>query len=87
MADSAPVIQYRKEIVAEFEEGMSWLRQTTVTEAVIKGNQATFLVAGSGGATATTRGINGLIPARADNLTQTTATLTEWNDQSGRFVQ
>jgi hypothetical protein len=59
---------------------MSWLRQTTVTEAVIKGNQATFLVAGSGGATAVTRGINGLIPARADDLTQTTATLVEWHD-------
>jgi hypothetical protein len=79
MAESAAQIQYRQEIVATFEEGMSWLRQTTVTEAVIKGNQATFLVAGSGGATATTRGINGLIPARADDMTQTTATLTEWH--------
>ncbi len=59
---------------------MSWLRQTTVREAVIKGNQATFLVAGSGSATAVTRGINGLIPARADSNTQLTATLTEWHD-------
>ena len=80
MAESAPVIQYRNELISEFEEGMSWLRQTTVTEAVIKGNQATFLVAGSGGAAAVTRGINGLIPARADSLTQTTATLVEWHD-------
>jgi hypothetical protein len=80
MAESAPQIQYRQELVAEFEEGMSWLRQTTVNEAVIKGNQATFLVGGSGGATAVTRGINGLIPARADSLTQNTATLTEWHD-------
>lgn len=80
MADSAPQIQYRQELIATFEEGMSWLRQTTVTEAVVKGNQATFLVAGSGGATATTRGVNGLIPARADSLTQNTATLTEWHD-------
>lgn len=80
MAESAPQIQYRQELVAEFEEGMSWLRQTTVTEAVIKGNQATFLVAGSGGATAVTRGINGLIPARADSNTQSTATLVEWHD-------
>ena len=63
---------------------MSWLRQTTVTEAVIKGNQATFLVGGSGGASAVTRGINGLIPARADNLTQSTATLVEL---SGSFIQ
>ncbi len=80
MAESAPQIQYRQELVAEFEEGMSWLRQTTVTEAVIKGNQATFLVGGSGSATAVTRGINGLIPARADSLTQATATLVEWHD-------
>ena len=27
-------------IISSVEEGMSWLRQTTVTEAVIKGNQA-----------------------------------------------
>ena len=40
MADSAFQQQYRQELVAEFEEGMSWLRQCTVTEAVIKGNQA-----------------------------------------------
>lgn len=40
MAESAAQTQYRQEIVATFEEGMSWLRQTTVTEAVIKGNQA-----------------------------------------------
>jgi hypothetical protein len=80
MAESAPQIQYRQELVAEFEEGMSWLRRTTVTEAVIKGNQATFLVAGSGNADAVTRGINGLIPARADSMNQYTATLTEWHD-------
>ena len=80
MAESAPTTQYRNELVAEFEEGMSWLRQTTVNEAVIKGNSAVFNVAGSGGAAATTRGINGLIAARADNNTQSTATLVEWND-------
>ena len=80
MADSAAQTQYRDELVAAFEEGMSWLRQTTVTEAVIKGSVATFLVAGSGGATAVTRGLNGMIPARADDNTQLTATLTEWHD-------
>ena len=78
MATSAAMIQYRKEQVAEFEEGMSWLRQTTVQEAMISGNQATFLVAGAQGETADTRGINGLIPAHPLNLTQNTATLTEW---------
>jgi hypothetical protein len=80
MAETAPQIQYRQELVGAFEEGASWLRQTTVTEAVIKGNQATFLVAGSGGAAAVTRGVNGLIPARPDDMTQTTATLVEWHD-------
>ena len=80
MAETAPQIQYRQELIAAFEEGTSWLRQTTVQEAVIKGNQATFLVAGSGGATAVTRGVNGLIAARADSLTQSTASLTEWHD-------
>ncbi len=80
MADTAAQTQYRQEIIASFEEGMSWLRSTTVTEAVIKGNTAAFLVAGSGGATAVTRGLNGLIPARADEMTQASATLTEWHD-------
>ena len=80
MANSAPQIQYRDQLVATFEEGTSQLRQTTITEAVIKGNQATFLVAGSGGATANTRGLEGLIPARHDSMTQSTATLVEWND-------
>lgn len=63
-----------------FEEGMSWLRQTTVTEAVIKGHQAEFLVAGSGDADAVSRGVNGLIPARPDDLNQFTCQLTEWHD-------
>jgi hypothetical protein len=80
MADTAFQIQYRQEFIASFEARQSLLRQSTTTEAVIKGNQATFLVAGSGGAEAVTRGVNGLIPARADDLTQTTATLQEWHD-------
>ena len=87
MAESAPVTQYRNELIATFEEGMSWLRQTTVNESVIKGNQATFLVAGSGGQSADTRGINGLIPAHPASLTQSTATLTEWQhlERATRF--
>ena len=49
MADSAFQIQYRQEFIAQFEQGVSWLRTVCTTEAVIKGNQAMFLVAGSGG--------------------------------------
>jgi hypothetical protein len=80
MAETAFQTQYRQETIDTFEEGMSWLRMCTTTEAVINGNQAVFLVAGSGGASAVTRGVNGLIPARADDLTQNTCTLTEWHD-------
>ncbi len=74
MADSAFQIQYRQEFIAQFEQGQSWLRSVCTTEAVIKGNQAMFLVAGSGGATAVTRGLNGSIPPRVDSLTQVPAT-------------
>ena len=80
MADSAFQVQYRQEFVTGYELHQSLLRQCCTTEAVIKGNQAVFLVADSGGATAVTRGVNGLIPARADDLNQNTATLAEWHD-------
>lgn len=79
MAESAAQVQYRQEVVDGFEQRRSLLQDFVTTEAVIKGNQATFLIADSGSATATTRGLNGLIPARPDNLTQTTATLAEWH--------
>jgi hypothetical protein len=80
MANSAPMIQYRDQLIATFEEGKTWLRHTTVTEHQRSGNQATFLVAGSGGAAASSRGIEGLIEARHDDMTQYTATVKEWND-------
>jgi len=80
MADTAFQIQYRDEFVAGFEDMQSRLRSTTVMEVMVKGNQATFLVADSGQATAVTRGVNGLIPARADTLSQPVAALSEWHD-------
>jgi hypothetical protein len=80
MSDSAFQTQYRQEFISGFEDMQSRLRSTVVTETMIKGNTATFLVADSGSAAATTRGVNGLIPARADNLTQLSATLQEWHD-------
>lgn len=80
MADTAFQTMYRDEFIAGFEQRQSLVRQTTTTEANVNGNQAVFLVADSGGATAVTRGVNGLIPARPDNLNQYTATLAEWHD-------
>ena len=81
MSDHAFQIQYRQEFIQGFEQTQSLARNTVTTESVIKGNQATFLVADSGDAEAVTRGLNGLIPGRADNLTQNTATLVEWHDK------
>lgn len=80
MADTAFQTQYRQEFIAGFEQKVSLLRETVTTEAVIKGNTAVFLVADSGNATAVTRGVNGLIPARADNNVQNSCVLGEWHD-------
>ncbi len=80
MADTAFQIQYRQEFIMAFEQHATLLRETVTTEAIIKGQQAIFLVAGSGSATAVTRGVNGRIPARSDSNTQNTITLQEWHD-------
>jgi hypothetical protein len=80
MADTAFQTQYRDEFIAGFEQNQSLLRDVVTTDSVIKGNTAVFLVADSGGAEAQTRGINGEIPARADNLTQNSCVLQEWHD-------
>mgnify|MGYP000433409998 CR=1 FL=1 len=80
MAESAFQTQYRQEMIATFEVGVSLAYQSTTHEAVVSGNTATFLVAGSGGATAVTRGVNGQIPGRPNDLTQVSCTLAEWHD-------
>jgi hypothetical protein len=80
MADTAFKTVYREEFIAGYEERESWLRKTCTTEAEIKGNTAVFLVADSGGASAVTRGSNGLIPARSDDNTQLSCTIAEWHD-------
>lgn len=80
MADTAFQTQYRQEFIMGFEQRVSLLRETVTTEGVVKGNQIIFDVVDSGSATANTRGVNGLIPARADSNTQNTCTLTEWHD-------
>lgn len=80
MAQSAPQIQYRQEYIKGFEQRQSLLRMTTTTDTVTKGNQAYFLVADSGQAIASTRGLNGMIPSRADNLTQNACQLVEYHD-------
>jgi len=85
MAATAFRTQYIEEFINGFEERESWLRKTVTTKAQIKGNSAVFLVADSGAAAAVTRGADGLIPARADNLTQNTCTIVEWHKEIVRL--
>lgn len=81
MADTAFQTQYRDEFIAGFEQRESLLRETVVTEyEKTRGNTVVFLVADSGGSEATSRGVNGLIPARSDNLNQNSLTMQEWHD-------
>lgn len=77
MAVEAPVIQYRREFIAAFEQRTTPLKAATTKEAMSNGLQATFLVSGSGGDTAVTRGTNGQIPYGNPTNTQHTATLVE----------
>jgi hypothetical protein len=80
VAATAFQTSYRQEFIAGYEQKQSLLRQAVTTDSIVKGNTATFLIADSGGASTVTRGVNGLIPARADNLTQVSCTLTEEHD-------
>lgn len=80
MSETAFQNQYRQEFIAGFEQRQSLLRSMVTTEVEIKGNTAVFLVADSNSGTAVTRGVNGLIPAVADNLAQTSTVLVEWHD-------
>lgn len=77
---TALMTMYRKEYIAGFERGTSSLRATVTTEFMTQGNAVVFLVADTGSATATTRGSDGLIPARVNNNNQVTLTLSEFND-------
>lgn len=77
MSVEAAQIQYRQAFIDQFEGRTSILRAMTTKETVMKGNQATFLVAGSGTDTAVTRGVNGQIPYGNPTNSQVTATLVE----------
>ena len=81
MSDTAYQKQYRQEFIHGFEDRQTRLRACTVQETNVRGNEAVFLVADSGSATAVSRGANGFIPARADNNTQNTCLLAEWHDK------
>lgn len=80
MAVSAHISAYRQEYIPIFERGESLLRSACTTEVNVTGRDVVFLTAGSGSATASTRGSNGLITPRSNANTLNTATLVELND-------
>lgn len=76
MAGNAPQVQYRQEFVLGFTQRASLLREAVTREAVVKGNQATFLIASSTN-TAVTRGLNGRLPYQDNDNAQVTVALAE----------
>lgn len=80
MASTAFQTAYRDQFIQGFEARTSFLRAAVTSDGVVKGGSYVFNVIDSGSATAQTRGVNGLLQARHDNNTQSTATLAEWAD-------
>lgn len=77
MAVQAAITQFRKETVAQFEQTRSQLAMSTTKEDMMQGQSAVFLVSGSNGDTAVTRGANGDIPYGGPTNTQVSLTLAE----------
>lgn len=77
---TALMTTYRQEYIAGFERGGSLLRNCVTTEHMKQGNSVVFLVADTGSATPSTRGSDGLYPARVNNNNQTTLTLADFTD-------
>ena len=77
MAVQAAVTQFRQETVAQFEQKSTQLAMATTRETVRHGQTATFLVSGSHGDTATTRGANGDISFGGPQNSQVSMTLKE----------
>lgn len=77
MAVQAAVTRYKEEMIAGYERRVSDLVVATTREYMANGLTVTFLVTSSGGATAVTRGQNGLIPYNTPSNTQVSATLVE----------
>lgn len=68
---------YRDEFIAAYEQSKSLLATATTPQTQTEGNVATFLIAGSGGQRAVTRGQNGQIPYNTPSNTQVSVTLVE----------
>lgn len=77
MAVQAAVTQFRQETVAQFEQKQTQIAMATTRESMRNGQSSVFLVSGSNGDTATTRGANGEISFGGPQNSQITITLKE----------
>jgi hypothetical protein len=71
---------YRDLVIEGAERGASMLKDRVTTDFMKEGGTYKFLVADTGNATATTRGLNGNIPARVNNNSQVELTLEQLHD-------
>jgi hypothetical protein len=76
----AAQVLYRDQYIAAFERRESVLRPAVTTDTESRGSAVYFLVAGSGGRQAVTRGSNGLIPPSDDSQAQVPITFAEAHD-------
>lgn len=77
MAVQAAITQFKKEMILTYEQRKSLISSATTKEHLANGHQVTWLVSGSGGAGAVTRGQTGDIPYGTPSNTQVSATLVE----------
>ena len=80
----AQQVRYKEETIAAFERSKAIISPTLRNDAQDRGGQLVFLVAGSGGRSAVTRGANGEIPSADDSQTQVTLTFAEAHDKQVR---
>ena len=73
--------KYRDQFIAAYERGAGNLRDTVTTETIVRAGSLYFLVVGSGGRSAVTRGSNGLIPVGDNTQAQTPVTLAPAYDK------
>jgi hypothetical protein len=76
----ALIQKYRDQYIATFERRQSVLREAVTTDTESNAAGVYFLIAGSGGRSAVTRGSNGLIPPSDDSQTQVPITFVEAQD-------
>lgn len=68
---------FREEFIAAYEQSKSLLSAATSPATMTEGLTSTFLIAGSGGQRAVTRGQNGQIPYNTPSNSQVSVTLVE----------